>query len=110
MNYRERGSYARDVHSTQYTSRLGTARVKQEEETDTRVMQQSIVRNMEERNVGTKGKSPKQDLTSAKYLTIELPYRDALTNLTYRLTYGHCGHLNHTIQCHVCTCILSFIT
>ena len=27
---------------------------------------------MEERNVGTKGKSPKQDLTSAKDLTIEL--------------------------------------
>ena len=26
---------------------------------------------MEERNVGTKGKSPKQDLTSAKDLTIE---------------------------------------
>ena len=28
---------------------------------------------MEERNVGTKRKSPKQDLTSAKDLTIELP-------------------------------------
>ena len=27
---------------------------------------------MEERNVGTKGKSPKQDLTNAKDLTIEL--------------------------------------
>ena len=32
-----------------------------------------IVRNLEERNVGTKGKSPKQGLTSAEDLTIELP-------------------------------------
>ena len=28
---------------------------------------------MEERNLGTKGESPKQGLTSAKDLTIELP-------------------------------------
>ena len=28
---------------------------------------------MEETDVGTKGKSPEQDLTSAKYITIELP-------------------------------------
>ena len=32
-----------------------------------------VVRNLEERNVGTKGKSPKQNLASAKDLTIELP-------------------------------------
>ena len=32
-----------------------------------------VVINLEERNVGTKRKSPKQDLTSAKDLTIELP-------------------------------------
>ena len=32
-----------------------------------------VVRNLEERNVGTKGKSPKQSLTSAKDLTTELP-------------------------------------
>ena len=31
-----------------------------------------VVRNLEERNVGTKEKNPKQDLTSAKVLTIEL--------------------------------------
>ena len=31
-----------------------------------------VVRNLEERNVGTKEKSPKQGLTSAKDLTIEL--------------------------------------
>ena len=31
------------------------------------------VRNMEERNVGRKGKSPEQGITSAKALTVELP-------------------------------------
>ena len=31
-----------------------------------------VVKNIEEKNVGTKGKRPKQDLTSAKSLTIEL--------------------------------------
>ena len=31
------------------------------------------VRDMEERDVGTKGKSPKQGLASAENLTIELP-------------------------------------
>ena len=36
----------------------------------TRMMR--VVTNLEERNVGTKGKSPKQGLTSAKDLTIEL--------------------------------------
>ena len=52
----------------------------------------TVVRNLEERNVGTKEKSPKQSLASAKDLTIELPeghHRlDQLTNLTYSLTYG----------------------
>ena len=47
MDCRERGSYARGVYPTQYTSRMRTARVKEEVEADTRV-----VRNME-RNVGT---------------------------------------------------------
>ena len=32
-----------------------------------------VVRNLEERNVGTKGRRPKQDLTNGKDLTIELP-------------------------------------
>ena len=69
MNYRERGSNARGVHPTQYTSRMETARVKQEEETDTN---NAIVGNLEERNVGAKGISLKQYLTSTKDLTIEL--------------------------------------
>ena len=37
MDYRERGSHARGVYPAQDTSRMGTARVKQEEEKDTRV-------------------------------------------------------------------------
>ena len=38
-----------------------------QQEADTRV-----VKNLEERNVGKMGKSPKQDLTNTKGLTIEL--------------------------------------
>ena len=36
MDCTERGSHARGVYSTQDTSRMATARVKQEEEADTR--------------------------------------------------------------------------
>ena len=61
MDYRERGSRARGVYPTQYTSRMRTVRVKQEKEADTRMMQESTVKTLKERNVGTKGKSPKQD-------------------------------------------------
>ena len=53
------------VYPTQYTSSMGTARVKGEEETDTRKCKR-VKRNLEERKVGTKKKSPKQSLTSAK--------------------------------------------
>ena len=59
-----RGSHARGMHPTQDTSRMGTARVKQEEEADTRI----IVRNIEER----KGEGSQQGITSANDLTIEL--------------------------------------
>ena len=38
MDNSERGSHARGVYPKQYTSRMGKARVKQEEETDTRIM------------------------------------------------------------------------
>ena len=43
MDYRERGSHARGtyVYPTQYTSRMGVERVKQEEETDTKIMRES---------------------------------------------------------------------
>ena len=70
MNYRERGSHARGVYSTQYTLRMRSARVKQEEEADKNNVR--VVRNLEETNVGTKGENPKPGLTSAKDLIIEL--------------------------------------
>ena len=35
IDYRERGSHARGVYPTPYTSRMGTARVKEEEEVET---------------------------------------------------------------------------
>ena len=38
IDYRERGSHSRGVYSTQDTSRMGTARVKEEEEADTRII------------------------------------------------------------------------
>ena len=41
MDYRERGSHAQGVYPTQYTSRMGTVRIKQKEETDTRITQES---------------------------------------------------------------------
>ena len=72
MDYRKRGSHARSVYPTHYTSRLETERKKQEERANTIIMQE---RNLEDRNVGKKGKSLKQDLSSAKDLTIELPER-----------------------------------
>ena len=66
MDYRERGSHTRGVYPTQYTSSMGTARIKQEEEADMRII-------VKEWNVGTKGKRPKQGLTNAKDLPMELP-------------------------------------
>ena len=38
MNCRERGSHARGVYPTQYTSRMGTERVKYELEADTSII------------------------------------------------------------------------
>ena len=38
MNCRDRGSHARGVYPTQDTSRIEKARVKQEEEADTRII------------------------------------------------------------------------
>ena len=38
IDCRERGSHALGMHPTQYTSCMRTARVKQEEETDTKIM------------------------------------------------------------------------
>ena len=41
MDYTERGSHAQDVYPTKYTSLMETVRMHQEEETDTRIMQES---------------------------------------------------------------------
>ena len=51
-----------NVYPTQDTLRMGTARGRSRHKSNSK--RRGI--NMEERNVGTKGKSPKQDLTSAK--------------------------------------------
>ena len=41
MDYRERRSHGLGVYPTKDTSRMGTVRVKQEKEADTRIMQKS---------------------------------------------------------------------
>ena len=41
MDYREWGYHARGLYPTQHNSRMGTARVKQEEETDRRIIPES---------------------------------------------------------------------
>ena len=64
IGYRERGSHARGVYRTQGTSRMGKARVRQNEETAGYQNNcKRVVRNLDERNVETKRKSRKQDLT-----------------------------------------------
>ena len=79
--------HAGGVYPAQYTSLMGRIRVKQVEETDKNNAR--VVRNMEEKNVGTKEKSPKQALTSAKDLTIELPEgRESPYHRLDQLTYG----------------------
>ena len=59
IDYRERKSHARGVYTTQYTSRMRTTRVKQEEETDTRIMQKSSKksRRKERRHEGEKSQT-----------------------------------------------------
>ena len=41
MDYRERRSHAQGVYPTQYNSPMGTARARQEEETDRRIMKEN---------------------------------------------------------------------
>ena len=88
MDFKERGSHA-GVYPTQDASCMGRVSVLQKEEKDARVIKYRGKKR------GTKEKSPKQDLTSAKDLTIELnegresPYhRLDLINLNYSLIYG----------------------
>ena len=66
MDYSERVDHARGVYPTQYIPRMGTARVKQEEETDTRTMQESSkTSGRKERE--HKGETSKQYLTSSDW-------------------------------------------
>ena len=57
-----------------YTSRIGTARVKQEEEAATRIIQESNKKSGRKECEHEEEKS-KQDLTSAKEITIKVPER-----------------------------------
>ena len=74
MDYRERVSHARSVYPIQGISRMRTSIVNEKEETDTRIIR--VVRNLEEINVGTERKSPKQGISNVK-------------NLNSMLTEGH---------------------
>ena len=57
---------------TRYISRMGAARVKKEEETDTRILREySMKSGRKER--GNEEECPKQDLTNAKDLIVEPP-------------------------------------
>ena len=69
MDYRERGSHARGTLCGIHTSCMGSPFpiVGADKRNSNRV-----ARNREERNVGMKGKNPKQDLFSAKDLLTEL--------------------------------------
>ena len=60
-------SHARGVYPTQDSK--GEARERSRHKNNSK----RVVKNMDERKVVTKGKSLKQDLTSAADLTIELP-------------------------------------
>ena len=62
MDYRERGSHVRGVYPTQYTWRMVTAMVKQEEKTDTRVRARHSKKTRREER-GHEGESLKQGLT-----------------------------------------------
>ena len=51
---------------------MGTARAKQEDEADTRIIAREWYEIWKEETWARRGKSPKQGLTSAKDLTIKL--------------------------------------
>ena len=67
MDCMERGSHGRSVYPTQDTSRMVTAMVRQEEETDTRIIVKEQYEIWKERMWALqREKYPKQGLTSAK--------------------------------------------
>ena len=72
MDYEERRFHARGVSHTGYLA-YGNSKGETRGRSRPKNNSKRVVRNREERNVGTKRKSPKQGLTSAKDLTTELP-------------------------------------
>ena len=91
MDYKKRVSHVRGVYPTQDTSRMRRARLKQKGRSRHQENSKRVVRDLEERNVGTKRKNRKQGLTSAEDLTIMLsegrdsPYTIDQTKLTNTL-------------------------
>ena len=75
MECRERESHARGVYPTLYTSRTGTARVKEEVGADTRiiVIEESSMKYGRKERGHYKGEKFKQVRTNAKDLPMELP-------------------------------------
>ena len=74
MDYREWRSHARGVYPTQDTSHMGTnSKDKARGGSRHKNNSKRVARNLDERNVDTKGKCHKQDLIRAEDLTIELP-------------------------------------
>ena len=68
MNYKEREFHAWGLYHSQYTSRMWAVMVKQEKEAEKNNSKRVEI-NLEERDVGTKVKGPKQGVTRAKDLT-----------------------------------------
>ena len=67
---------------------IGTVRVKQEEETDTRIMQENRKKSGRKKH-GHKGrKVPKKNVTSTMDLLLSSLRNAQLTTLTYSLIYG----------------------
>ena len=67
----ENGDPMHGVYPTQYTSRMETASVKQEEATDTRIIKRSIKKS-ERKERGHEGEKSQTKPNYAKDLTIEL--------------------------------------
>ena len=71
MEYRKRESHTRGVYPKQYASNVHrNNKCEARERRRHNNIIRSVGRNLEERNVGTKGKSIKKDLTSADDLTV----------------------------------------
>ena len=73
MDCRERGSHARGVYPTQYTWRMATARVNEEQEEDASIIVNGYYEIWKEGRGHNKGEKSQTRPTSAKDLPIMLP-------------------------------------